>query len=74
MEKTLEFKKSEIRGITVISSNNIKIAYAIDLNVVRSKEFADFLGKLEERVTFIRKLDALIVIIEYYGRDKQKIV
>lgn len=42
MEKTLEFNESEIRSITVISSDNLTIAYAVDLNVVHSKELADF--------------------------------
>lgn len=64
MEKTLEFKESEIKGITVISSDGITIAYAIDLDVVRSKELADFLEKLEVQVTFMRKLNALLVIID----------
>lgn len=64
MEKTLEFKESEIRGITILVSNCIKIAYAIDLNVVRSKELADFLENLEEEATFLRKVDALLVIVQ----------
>lgn len=64
MEKTLEFKGIGIRGITSLVSNCITIAYTIDLGVVRSKELADFLENLEVEATFIRKVDALLVIIQ----------
>ena len=64
MEETLEFKETAIRGITVLVSNCIKIAYAIDLEIVRSKELADFLENLDVEATFIRKVDALLVIIQ----------
>lgn len=64
MEKTLEFKETGIRGITALVSNCITIAYTIDLEVVRSKDLADFLEKLEVQVTFIGKVNALLVIID----------